>query len=631
MAVMDSTIYLIHSNGTVTPVFYANGSFTIGPDQADVVPGGSWKTAETVDMAGDGNKEIVVGQWSGGSQVYLLQPSGDTLMTTVIGDFGDMGSTRLNGGATGDLDGDGHPDFVYGSRTGYSSTNAEIYRLSYRGGDITSPASYQESVIDSLIFKTGGQYDVVAVGNVDSDTTTDEVVYSATPRSSAPVPLVVLNRMTVDSLSTIASVRVDANNDGVPDNLGSAFKVMGTINSVNWGASSNYFSYTVQDGSGGIDLYHYGSGPGPMFNVGDRVIATGVVDQYNGVDELKLNDTSDVSVVDTGRVILPKEVTIEDLDNNGEMYESTVVTVNGLAPAPSNSTSWPAAGKNAGITMWDGYKSIDMYIDKDTEIDGMAEPTYPVNLTGVVNQYSSATPPLDGYELKPVVYSDIEQNVAAAPNSHFYFTDELHTQAQSAIQLKDSSANMVLAWHPAVDLNGDAVIYQIKGDVDGTAVISGGSDNGGKDTTYTLKAADILKAMAGKDSLMIDFTLAVKSVGTTEPVVESVDTLHAMIVNAILTDVKSESVPTSFFVDQNYPNPFNPTTTIKFGLRQENRVDLRVYDILGRQVAVLIDNQNMRSGVHEVQFNASQLASGTYIYRLKSGNNTVIKKMVLLK
>jgi hypothetical protein len=190
---------------------------------------------------------------------------------------------------------------------------------------------------------------------------------------------------------------------------------------------------------------------------------------------------------------------------------------------------------------------------------------------------------------------------------------------------------MVLAWHPAVDLNGDAVIYQIKGDVDGTAVISGGSDNGGKDTTYTLKAADILKAMAGKDSLMIDFTLAVKSVGTTEPVVESVDTLHAMIVNAILTDVKSESIPTSFFVDQNYPNPFNPTTTIKFGLRQENRVDLRVYDILGRQVAVLIDNQNMRSGVHEVQFNASQLASGTYIYRLKSGNNTVIKKMVLLK
>jgi len=631
MAVMDSTIYLIHTDGSVTPVFYANGSFTIGPDQANVVPGGSWKTAETVDMAGDGHKEIVVGQWSGGSQVYLLQPSGDTLKTTVIGDFGDLGSTRLNGGATGDLDGDGHPDFVYGSRTGYSSTNAEIYRLSYRGGDITSPSSYQESVIDSLIFKTGGQYDVVAVGNVDSDTTTDEVVYSATPRSSAPVPLVVLNRMMVDSLSSIASVRMDANADGVPDNLNSTFKVMGTVNSVNWGESSGYFSYTIQDGSAGIDLYKYGNGTGPMLNVGDRVIATGKVTQYHGLDELSLTDSSDVSVVDTGRIILPKTVTIEDLNKNGEMYESMVVTLDGVAPAPSNKASWPADGSNATFKIWDGYSTLSMYIDKDTELDGMTEPTYPANVTGVIGQYSSSTPPLDGYEIEPVMYSDFEQNVAAAPNPHFYFTDEVHAMAQSAIQLKDSTSDVVLAWHPAVDLNGDAVIYQVHGDMDGSTIISGGSDNGGQDTTYTLSAADILKALGTQDSIMVDFTLAVKSVGTTEAIVWSVDTLHVMIVNAIVSDVNSEGVPTSFFVDQNYPNPFNPTTTIKFGLRQENRVDLRVYDILGRQVAVLIDNQSMRSGVHEVQFNASQLASGTYIYRLKSGQNTVIKKMVLLK
>ncbi len=630
LAVIDSTIYMFnYGNGDMQPVYYANGKYTIGKVYPAVAPGGTWKSAQVVDLAGDGKKEILIGSVSDG-KVYLLQPAGDSLSTTEVGDFGPLGCKRLNGSALGDFNGDGHTDIAFGSRSGYSTPDASIYVLYYNGGDITSMSSYSTALVDSSV-KSGDQWDILSSGKIDADASTDEIVYSGIDRSGIAAPIVALSTMKVDSLSSIADARLDANADGVPDNLGSTFKVMGTVNSVNWGASSGYFSYTIQDGSAGIDLYKYGNGTGPMLNVGDRVIATGTVKQYNGVDELSLTDSSDISLVDTGRVISPKTISIDELSKNGEMYESMVVTIDGVAPAPTNKATWPAAGSNASFKIWDGYSTLSMYIDKDTELDGMTEPTYPVNVTGVVGQFSSATPPLGGYEIEPVVYSDFKQNVAAAPNPHFYFTDELHTQAQSTIQLKDSTADFILAWHPAVDLNGDAVIYQIKGDVDGTAVISGGSDNGGKDTTYTLKAADILKAMAGKDSLMIDFTLAVKSVGTTEPVVESVDTLHAMIVNAILTDVKSDGVPTSFFVDQNYPNPFNPTTTIKFGLRQENRVDLRVYDILGRQVAVLIDNQNMRSGVHEVQFNASQLASGTYIYRLKSGNNTVIKKMVLLK
>ena len=80
-----------------------------------------------------------------------------------------------------------------------------------------------------------------------------------------------------------------------------------------------------------------------------------------------------------------------------------------------------------------------------------------------------------------------------------------------------------------------------------------------------------------------------------------------------------------------YPNPFNPTTTIKFGLPSDINVDLRVYDILGQEVKVLMNNQLLRAGVHVVNFNASQLASGTYIYRLRAGNNVTIKKMMLLK
>ncbi len=99
----------------------------------------------------------------------------------------------------------------------------------------------------------------------------------------------------------------------------------------------------------------------------------------------------------------------------------------------------------------------------------------------------------------------------------------------------------------------------------------------------------------------------------------------------IVVDVEDNLIPATFFVDQNYPNPFNPTTTIKFGLPTEASVDLRIYDILGQQVAVLYNNQILAAGTYKHSFDASKLASGAYIYRLQSNENVVTKKMMLLK
>lgn len=85
-----------------------------------------------------------------------------------------------------------------------------------------------------------------------------------------------------------------------------------------------------------------------------------------------------------------------------------------------------------------------------------------------------------------------------------------------------------------------------------------------------------------------------------------------------------------YSLDQNYPNPFNPTTTIKYSLAAKINVNLVIYNILGSKVAVLADGiQN--AGEHEVQFNASELSSGIYLYELKAGNFTQIRKMILLK
>jgi hypothetical protein len=81
---------------------------------------------------------------------------------------------------------------------------------------------------------------------------------------------------------------------------------------------------------------------------------------------------------------------------------------------------------------------------------------------------------------------------------------------------------------------------------------------------------------------------------------------------------------------QNYPNPFNPATIIKYNIPKSGEVKLRVFDILGREVTTLV-NSYQKEGRYEVEFNASKLASGVYIYRLEADDFVNSKKMLLVK
>lgn len=90
-------------------------------------------------------------------------------------------------------------------------------------------------------------------------------------------------------------------------------------------------------------------------------------------------------------------------------------------------------------------------------------------------------------------------------------------------------------------------------------------------------------------------------------------------------------VPSTIKLEQNFPNPFNPSTQISFKLPFAGVVKLALYDVLGRELAVLIDNKNMSAGTHQVSFNATAFSSGVYIYRLDMGGFTVSKRMTLVK
>ncbi len=89
-------------------------------------------------------------------------------------------------------------------------------------------------------------------------------------------------------------------------------------------------------------------------------------------------------------------------------------------------------------------------------------------------------------------------------------------------------------------------------------------------------------------------------------------------------------VATEYMLAQNYPNPFNPATKISYAIPQSGFVNLTIYDAIGREVAVLV-NKSQSAGNYTVNFNATNLNSGVYFYKLKTGNNIIVKKMMLLK
>lgn len=97
---------------------------------------------------------------------------------------------------------------------------------------------------------------------------------------------------------------------------------------------------------------------------------------------------------------------------------------------------------------------------------------------------------------------------------------------------------------------------------------------------------------------------------------------------------REESLSTDYVLNQNYPNPFNPTTTIKFSIPKQDKVTLKIYDLLGKEIATLVNNE-LNAGSYSVEFDAvnvsKNLSSGIYLYTLKTKNSSHTKKLMLLK
>lgn len=195
--VVGNEIGLFNASGTTSLVKYESGNWISFPAQTTVAGGFSSFKGSILVTFPDNSSSVIVGSWLS-SKVYLIDKdeNADTLVSYEIADFAPH-ALRLNGSGVGDVDGDGLPDMIFGSR--YSAANGStipVFRLEYQSGDPKSPSSYIASVIDSAYWNNNGDMGVISVANVDGDDA-DEVLYTTQyPRSNPDLgymPIILLD------------------------------------------------------------------------------------------------------------------------------------------------------------------------------------------------------------------------------------------------------------------------------------------------------------------------------------------------------------------------------------------------------------------------------------------------------
>ena len=174
-----------------------------------------------------------------------------------------------------------------------------------------------------------------------------------------------------------------------------------------------------------------------------------------------------------------------------------------------------------------------------------------------------------------------------------------------------SGSDVLLSWITATETNNSH--FEVQRSVDGTGFERIGTVTGYGTTTeihhYAFDDNNITSGKYYYRLKQVDFSGSI----------EFSDVIEANV----LSPKKSE-------LSQNYPNPFNPSTTINFTLPEKENVNLKIYDVMGNEVVLLL-NEEKESGHHSIDFDATGLASGTYFYKLQAGTKTEVRKMILLK
>ena len=607
----DGVINYYENTGTAESPFFSEVTGSGNPfDGVDV---GFSSKAAFADLDGDGDLDAFIGELAINSNYYEnMGTAVSPLFSAVTGS-----SNPLNGVSVGnstaafaDLDGDGDLDAFIGEFEG----NIHYYENSYTaaassfrmvedendpfdGVDVGTLACPAFADIDG-----DGDFDVFVgqvVGTISYYENTGTLiapVYSAVTGSGNP-----LNGVDVGDYSI--PIFEDIDGDGDLDVFIGAF--LGTI---------SYYENT-------------GTATSPAFSP-----VTGSSNPLNGLSAVP---------------------SFADLDGDGDLdaflgqndgtldyYENT-----GTALSPSFSQVTGSGNPFDGVDL--GFYNIPAFadIDGDGDLDAfMGEQDGLINYyenTGtktspVFSPVTGSGNPFDGESIGTYAapaFADIDGDGdvdAIIGDIYGFITTYVNNETTLPVELSSFTGNydgeiVELNWSTATEVNNYGFDIERQAESGGSwskvgFVAGSGVENAGQNYTFTdtttLPAVDTV-------------SYRLKQIDN-DGAYEYSKTVEVVINNSTVTGIDEDGVPTEFGLSQNYPNPFNPTTTISYRVPESSNVTLKVYDMLGREVATLV-NENKSAGYYTINLNASNLASGMYIYSMTAGEFVQTKKMVLLK
>ncbi|MBD3378590.1 T9SS type A sorting domain-containing protein [candidate division KSB1 bacterium] len=601
------------------------------------------QSAQAVDLNNDGVMEIIAAVYDWGDDtyksVYLLEEQDGGLKHTELakmGDFWPGGSRGPWGSASGDIDGDGLLDFVFGSRA--STPNAGIFHFAYKGGAIDDPANYSLAIIDSN-YVDAGIWSVINLTDIDDDPQLEVLYTSSTDAGTFPTmgtpPIVVLDPVveapTVGNLVVASEILL---NGEAPDNL--QFKPGRILdnNQTVWfcgvdGANKETWVFRSVDG-GKTFTHNETAIPGraaqmDAFDANEALVATAAGEIYKTSDggaTWTMVYSYTISPIAPGwfdacRVLTDQvAVCVGDFEPNGNMHfvrsedrGATWTEIQGIDFMNSayGYYTWGLAGCTVGQNMWfagltSQYDSTFVFRSMDA---GQTWETYKVS-TDIVPNYP--------------------RSIGFSSENNGLMTDRSGIVAKST----DGGATWMPTNNPDVDgswVNGVVA-------VPGSEVIFGMDDMGVYYTT------DL-----GETWMPVGLPAEAEGQYMTSGVFGSTDFGYVfndgglvLRFENMVTSVaarKQESLPSDFQLSQNYPNPFNPTTTIDYHLNSPENVSLIVYNLRGQEIKTLVKG-TVTAGHHSVNWDATdhtgqKVPSGMYIYVLKVNNQMLSRRMMLVK
>ncbi len=354
-------------------------------------------------------------------------------------------------------------------------------------------------------------------------------------------------------------------------------------------SGTNLQSY-FQDATAGVNLYC--SRAGATVTEGKDYIVKGTVTQFNGNTELEAASVSDI--IDNGVSVMPDYVvvTATTLNADPEAYEGKYVCVQNLS---KNTGTWPTS-TNAALVVSDG-ATISLWLDADTDMKSNPEPSWPRDIKGIFYQTSSAP----AYVLCPRYYA---QDIAPSAT----LPVELCTFYGDSRGLTTS-----LKWSTATETNNFGFDIERK-TVNGEWAKVGFVEGHG--TSSSLHN--------------YSYTDNVDQAGTYSYRIKQIDK-DGNFKHSSAMQVEVGSVAKVLTLGDNYPNPFNPSTSIEFSVPKDGHATLKVYNVLGQEVATLFDGNAVAGNLLKATFDASRVASGVYFSRLESNGQALVKRMLLMK